>query len=122
MPDHSTFTKNRHGRFHDSGLLRAVFERVVERCFQAGLASAGHVAVDGSFVRADASHARCVASVEELPREGVPRAVRECLADLVAAAPDPEGVTRTPPKTVSLTDPAAALSAKHGPPAFARRA
>jgi transposase len=119
VPDHSTFTKNRHGRFHDSGLMREVFEHVVERCLQAGLASAAHVAVDGSFVRADASHARCVASVEELPREDASRAVREYLADLEAAAPDPEGVTRSPPKAVSLTDPAAALSSKHGPSAFA---
>ena len=119
VPDHSTFTKNRHGRFRDSGLMREVFERVVERCFQVGLASAGHVAVDGSFVRADASHTRCVASAEELPREGAQRAVHEYLADLENALPDPEGVVRTPPKAVSLTDPAAALSSKHGPSAFA---
>ncbi len=119
MPDHSTFTKNRHGRFRDSGLMRAVFERVVERCLEAGLASAAHVAVDGSFVRADASHTRCVASVEELPREDASRAVREYFADLESALPDPEGVVRTPPKAVSLTDPAAALSSKHGPSAFA---
>ena len=45
--------------------------------------------------------------------------MREYLADLDHAAPDPEGVVRTPPKAVSLTDPAAALSAKHGPSAFA---
>ena len=110
VPDHSTFTKNRHGRFRDSGLLREVFERVVERCLEAGLASAAHVAVDGSFVRADASHARCVASIDELPCEDASRAVHAYLADLESALPDPEGVVRTPPKAVSLTDPAAALS------------
>lgn len=119
VPDHSTFTKNRHGRFRESGLLRAVFEHVVERCLEAGLASAAHMAVDGSFVRADASHARCVTSNEELPREDASRAVRERFADLESALPDPEGVVRTPPKAVSLTDPAAALSSKHGPSAFA---
>ena len=119
VPDHSTFTKSRHGRFRESGLMRAVFERIVARCLEAGLASAAHVAVDGSFVRADASHARCVASVEKLPREDASRAVREYLADLEAAAPDPAGVTRSPPKAVSLTDPGAALSTKHGPSAFA---
>lgn len=119
VPDHSTFTKNRHGRFRVSGLMREVFERVVERCLEAGLASVEHVAVDGSFVRADASHTRCVASAEELPREDASRAVREYLADLEGALPDPEGVVRTPPKAVSLTDPAAALSTKHGPSAFA---
>ena len=29
VPDHSTFSKNRHGRFRDSDLLRQVFETVV---------------------------------------------------------------------------------------------
>jgi len=27
VPDHSTFSKNRHGRFRDSDLLRKLFER-----------------------------------------------------------------------------------------------
>ena len=31
VPDHSTFSKNRHGRFRDSDLLRHVFETTVER-------------------------------------------------------------------------------------------
>lgn len=39
VPDHSTFSKNRHGRFRDSGLLRQVFESVVERCLLDGIAS-----------------------------------------------------------------------------------
>jgi transposase len=30
VPDHSTFTKNRHGRFGNSDLMREVFERLVE--------------------------------------------------------------------------------------------
>ena len=104
------------GASSDSGLMRAVFERVVERCLEAGPASAGHVAVDGGFVT------RCVASAEALPCEDALRAVRECLADPEDASPDPEGVVCTPPKGVSLTDPGAALSSKHGPAAFARRA
>jgi transposase len=29
VPDHSTFSKNRHDRFRESDLLRHVFERVV---------------------------------------------------------------------------------------------
>ena len=32
VPDHSTFSKNRHGRFRDSDLLRKVFETTVRRC------------------------------------------------------------------------------------------
>ena len=32
VPDHSTFSKNRHGRFRDSDLLRRLFETVLQRC------------------------------------------------------------------------------------------
>lgn len=119
VPDHPSFTKNRHGRFRDSALVRAVFERVVERRLAAGLASTGHVAVDGSFIRADACRERSVDSIEALPRGKATRAVRAFLDDLDRAVPDLEGVRRSPPKAVSLTDPAAALSRKHGPAAFA---
>ncbi len=37
VPDHSTFSKNRHGRFRDSDVLRYVFETVVRRCMTEGL-------------------------------------------------------------------------------------
>ena len=37
VPDHSTFSKNRHGRFRDSGLFRELFEHVVARCIDEGL-------------------------------------------------------------------------------------
>ena len=39
VPDHSTFSKNRHGRFRDSDLLRHLFETVVARCIEEGLVS-----------------------------------------------------------------------------------
>src|SRR4051794_29349986 len=32
VPDHSTFSVNRHGRFRDSDLLRDVFEAMVRAC------------------------------------------------------------------------------------------
>jgi len=32
VPDHSTFSKNRHGRFRESDLLRRLFEGVLQRC------------------------------------------------------------------------------------------
>ena len=32
VPDHSTFSKNRHGRFRDSDLLRHLFEQSVGHC------------------------------------------------------------------------------------------
>ncbi|CAH2402322.1 hypothetical protein MES5069_310058 [Mesorhizobium escarrei] len=37
VPDHSTFSKNRHGRVRDSGLLRELFETTVRRCIDEGL-------------------------------------------------------------------------------------
>jgi transposase len=37
VPDHSTFPRNRHGRFRDSDLLRHLFETVVRRCMRKGL-------------------------------------------------------------------------------------
>lgn len=37
MPDQSTFSKDRHGKFRDSDLLQAVFEAVVSRCISEGL-------------------------------------------------------------------------------------
>ena len=40
VPDHSTFSKNRHGRFRQSDLLRRVFETVLQRCIREGLVGA----------------------------------------------------------------------------------
>ncbi len=37
VPDHSTFSVNRHGRFRDSDLFRQIFEAVVRACMDAGL-------------------------------------------------------------------------------------
>lgn len=36
VPDHSTFSKNRHGRFRERDLLRKLFELTVERCTAQG--------------------------------------------------------------------------------------
>ena len=52
IPDHSTFSKNRHGRFRQSGVFRGVFEEIVRRCLQAGLVEGKHLAVDGTMVGA----------------------------------------------------------------------
>jgi transposase len=43
VPDHSTFSKNRHGRFRDCDLLRKLFETVVRRCMAEGLWSAARL-------------------------------------------------------------------------------
>jgi transposase len=40
VPDHSTFSKNRHGRFRESDLLRKLFETAVARCMKEGIVGA----------------------------------------------------------------------------------
>ena len=50
VPDHSTFSKNRHGRFRESDLLRKVFETTVQRCMAEGLVGGEAFAVDASMI------------------------------------------------------------------------
>src|ERR671910_1052375 len=58
VPDHSTFSKNRHGRFRDCDLLRKLFETVVRRCMAEGLVDGTAFAVDASLIAADANKHR----------------------------------------------------------------
>ena len=108
IPDHSTFSKNRHGRFRQSGVFREVFEEIVRRCLKAGLVNGQSLAVDGTMVRADAS------GDSRVPRERlaeaalVSRAVRQQLAELEQKNP-------ISGETVSTTDPDAAWCGKGGP-------
>jgi transposase len=60
VPDHSTFSKNRHGRFRDADLLRELFETVVRRCMIEGLVGGEGFAVDASMIVADAHRQRGV--------------------------------------------------------------
>jgi transposase len=116
IPDHSTFSKNRHGRFRESDTFRHVFESVLRRCMTEGLVEGEGFAIDASVVRADANRARGVPGVEAMEWKsgnGSTRAVREYVAALEAANP-----TETPPKSVSLTDPGARYTAAPGGPAF----
>src|SRR6202158_1139763 len=55
IPDNSTFSKNRHGRFRQSGVFREVFEEIVRKCLVAGLVQSQSMAVDGTMVGANAS-------------------------------------------------------------------
>src|SRR5471030_2067459 len=60
VPNHSTFSKNRHGRFRDSDLFRWLFNEVLCRCMDAGLVKGEGFAVDASIIKADASRQRGV--------------------------------------------------------------
>src|SRR5215210_6099602 len=55
VPNHSTFSKNRHGRFRESDLLRKLFESTVARCIAKGLVGGEGFAVDASMIKADAN-------------------------------------------------------------------
>ena len=113
MPDHSTFSKNRHGRFRDSDLLRQVFETVVARCMAEGLVGGEGFAVDASVIAADAHRQRGVTGTGALDPSSN-RAVTEYLAVLNDAAFG--GATPVEPKFVSPTDPAARWTAANGGP------
>jgi transposase len=117
IPDHSTFSKNRHGRFRESDTFRHVFESVLRRCMTEGLVGGEGFAIDASVVKADASRARGVPGEEAVDWKsgtGATRAVREYLAAIEEANP----METAPPKSVSLTDPAARYTAAPGGPAF----
>jgi transposase len=112
VPDHSTFSVNRHGRFRDSDILRAVFEEVVRRCMASGLVGGEGFAVDASVIEADASRFKRVegTEIEWTDSERSRWPVRAYLAAL-----DGEDAPINPeraPKALSPTDPAAAWTTR----------
>ena len=82
VPDHSTFSVNRHGRFRDSDILRHVFEAVVRACMDAGLIKGEGFAVDASVIEADASryHGKAPDEIDWSAPERQTRAVAEFLS------------------------------------------
>jgi transposase len=116
VPDHSTFSKNRHGRFRDSNLLRELFEATVARCMAEGMVGGEGFAVDASLIKADANRQRSVPGSDGLPAEAASHAVREYLAVLDDAAFG--AATPVTPKFISLADPAARWTGANGGLAF----
>lgn len=126
VPDHSSFSKNRHGRFRNSDSFRQLFNSVLRRCMAEGLVRGEGFAVDASVVKADANRARGVPGDETIDwgsTDRQSRAVREYLAGLddnnsengKSSTPSD---SEAPPKKTSLTDPAARWTAAPGGPAF----
>ena len=90
VPDHSTFSLNRHGRFRESAAFRLVFESVLRRCMAEGLVGAEGFAIDASVMEADASRYKGVPGDQAIDWSDptlTTRAVREYLAGL---DPDPD--------------------------------
>jgi transposase len=78
VPDHSTFSKNRYGRFSESGLFRVLFQAVVKQAQHHGLVKGKHLTVDATTVQANAS----LESLEEIiipyePEEYLDKVERE---------------------------------------------
>src|ERR1700692_3427932 len=102
VPEHSTFSKNRHGRFRESDAFRHVFETVLQRCMSEGLVGGGGFAIDGSGVKADAARGQGIpgAAIDERafgPAQAS-RAVREYLEGI-----DADGCPQTMRRNVSIT-------------------
>jgi transposase len=116
VPDHSTFSKNRHGRFRESDLFRRVFETVLRRCIQERLVGGEGFAVDASLIKADANRQKGIEGDKGLPPEAAGRAIEEYLAVLDDAAFG--AATEVTPKFVSPSDPAARWTGAHGGQAF----
>ena len=111
VPDHSTFSVNRHGRFRDSDILRQVFEAVVRACMDAGLVKGEGFAIDASVIEANASryHGKAPDEIDWSVPERQTRAAAEFLAGLDDEDPD---ANRKPPKLISPSDPCSAWTAK----------
>jgi len=111
VPDHSTFSVNRHGRFRDSDIFRQLFEAVVKACMDAGLVRGEGFAVDASVMEADASryHGKAPGEIDWSAPERQTRAVAEFLSGLDDEDPTAD---RKPPKVISPTDPCSAWTAK----------
>ena len=82
IPHHSTFSKNRHGRFQESNLFQELFEKIVARCVAAGLVKGEHMSVDGSFIQANADHHSRVVPEQLAEVAKVNHTVREYLGEL----------------------------------------
>jgi hypothetical protein len=116
VPDHSTFSKNRHGRFRQSELLRRVFETVPRRCIHEGLVGGENLAVDASLIKADANRQKGSEGDKWVAPQAADHAVQEYLAVLDDAAFG--AATEVTPKFISPADPVARWTGGHGGQAF----
>ena len=116
VPDHSTFSKNRHGRFRESGLFRHLFETILQRCMDEGLVGGHSFGVDASLIPANANQTRGVESKQGLPSDLTSRAIDEYIETLNDAAFGAS--TKAIPKYISPVDPAARWTGADGGAAY----
>ncbi len=112
VPNHSTFSVNRHGRFRDSDVFRLVFENVVRQCMEAGLVAGEGFAVDASVIEADASRFQRIEGAEvEWSEEQLARRAIKDYVDALESENTPINPDRKP-KAMSATDPTAAWTTR----------
>jgi len=115
IPHHSTFSKNRHGRFQESKLFEELFEQIVRQCVEVGLVQGKHLSVDGSFVEANAAKESRIPREQLVEAAQVNQTVRQYLVELEQQNPTEEPVHQQ--DQVSTTDPDATYATKGGTPA-----
>jgi transposase len=115
VPNHSTFSKNRHGRFQESKVFEQLFEEIVARCLEAGLVQGDNLSVDGSFVEANANKESRIPREQLAEAAQVNQTVRQYLVELEQQNPTEEPVHEQ--ELVSTTDPDATYATKGGTPA-----
>ena len=115
IPHHSTFSKNRHGRFQESKLFEQLFEEIVRQCVEVGLVQGDNLSVDGSFVEANASKESRIPREQLAEAAQVNQTVRQYLGELEKQNPTEEPVHEQ--ELVSTTDPDSTYATKGGTPA-----
>jgi len=115
IPHHSTFSKNRHGRFQESKLFEQLFEEIVRQCVEVGLVQGKHLSVDGSFVEANAAKESRIPREQLVEAAQVNHTVRQYLVELEEQNPVEEPVHQQ--DRVSSTDPDSTYATKGGTPA-----
>ncbi len=115
IPHHSTFSKNRHGRFQESKLFEELFEQIVKQCVEVGLVEGKHLSVDGSFVEANAAKESRIPREQLAEAAQVKQTVRQYLVELEQQNPTEEPVHQQ--DQVSTTDPDSTYATKGGIPA-----
>jgi len=115
IPHHSTFSKNRHGRFQESKLFEQLFEQIVKQCMEAGLVRGKDLSLDGSFVEANAAKESRVPREQLAEAAQVSHTVRQYLVELEQQNPVEEPVHSQ--DQVSTTDPDSTYATKGGTPA-----
>ena len=115
IPHHSTFSKNRHGRFQESKLFEQLFEQIVQQCLEVGLVEGKQLSVDGTFVEANAAKESRVPREQLAEAAQVNHTVRQYLKELEEQNPVEEPVHKQ--DQVSTTDPDSTYATKGGTPA-----